>query len=100
MISEKEIEAYLRKRIKNSDLKKDNNEMVVISISRLKNTIERMIKENESFLPETYRKKSRPLFIEELYQYLIELGFVQVIDDNNIVLYPVIGKLAGNYQEG
>ena len=37
---------------------------------------------------------------EELYQYLIELGFVQVIDDNNIVLYPVIGKLAGNYQEG
>ncbi|WRK55066.1 hypothetical protein SD457_09715 [Coprobacillaceae bacterium CR2/5/TPMF4] len=31
--------------------------MVVISISRLKNTIERMIKENESFLPATYRKK-------------------------------------------
>ncbi|WP_297672059.1 hypothetical protein, partial [Thomasclavelia sp.] len=76
------------------------NEMVVISSSRLKNTIERIIKENESFLPATYRKKSRLLFVEELYQYLIELGFVQVIGDTNLVLYPVIGKLAGNYQEG
>ena len=52
----------------------------------------------ESFLPATYRKKSRSLFIEELYQYLIELGFIQLIDNNNIVLYPVIGKLAGTYQ--
>lgn len=53
-----------------------------------------------AFYQQHIEKKSRSLFIEELYQYLIELGFVQVIDDNNLVLYPVIGKLAGNYQEG
>ncbi|MFQ6791861.1 TIGR02678 family protein [Thomasclavelia sp.] len=93
------IMGYLRKRIKNADLKRDKDEMVLIPISRLKNTIERMIKENEDFLPATYRNKNRKIFIDEIYNYLLQLGFVQKENDDNLVIYPIIGKIDGTYKE-
>ncbi|MBS5111335.1 MAG: TIGR02678 family protein [Coprobacillus cateniformis] len=92
------IMSNLRKRIKNSDLKKDENDILILSQTRLKTTIERMIKENEKYLPATYRQKNREIFVEELYQYMIQLGFAQE-DNENMIIYPVIGKLVGNYEE-
>lgn len=90
--------ANLRKRAKNSDIKKDQDEMIVLSIERVKRTIERVIKDNEKYLPSTYRQKNRKILIDDVYDYVLQLGFAKE-DNEQVTFYPVIGKLVGSYEE-
>ena len=92
------IMTKLRKRVKNSDIKRNEDEMIILSQERVKTIIERMIKENENFLPAKYRQKNRKIFVDELYEYLLQLGFAQE-NDNDVIFYPIIGKLVGSYEE-
>lgn len=88
----------LRKRIKNSDIKKDNDENVCLSKERVIQLITRLIKDNEKYLPATYRQKNRDMFIKDLYQYILQLGFAKELDDD-VMFYPIIGKLVGQFEE-
>jgi uncharacterized protein (TIGR02678 family) len=88
----------LRKRAKNSDIKRDKNENIQLSIQRVKTTIERIIKDNEKFLPATYRSKNRTILINDIYKYILQLGFAKE-DEDNVIFYPVIAKITGYYEE-
>lgn len=92
------IMTNLRKRAKNSDIKRDEDEMIVLSQERVKTTIDRMIRENDQYLPAKYRQKNRKIFIDELYEYILQLGFAQE-KDNDVIFYPIIAKLVGHYEE-
>lgn len=91
------IMSYLRKRIKNADIKKDNDEIIILSKERVSKTIAKVINDNEKYLPATYRQKNREILIDELYNYLLRLGFGEEIDDE-VIFYPVIGKLTGGFE--
>lgn len=92
------VMSNLRKRIKNSDLKRNEDETMVLEINRVKSTIERVIKANEKYLPATYRQKNRQTFINEVYEYILQLGFGQE-KDGQVIFYPIIGKMVGSYEE-
>jgi len=92
------VMSNLRKRAKNVDIKKDADEKIVLTQERVKTTIERMIKNNEQYLPSTYRQKSRKIFIEDIYNYILQLGFAQE-KENNVIFYPIVGKIMGSYEE-
>lgn len=92
------VMSNLRKRIKNSDLKRNEDETMVLEINRVKSTIERVIKANEKYLPATYRQKNRQTFINEVYEYILQLGFGQE-KDGQVIFFPIIGKMVGSYEE-
>lgn len=88
----------IRKQIKKVNLKKDEDEIVELSQERLKSFIKKVLQDNEKYLPMTYRQKNKESLLQDVYQYLLHLGFATE-KQNQVMLYPVIGKLMGSYGE-
>lgn len=89
---------YLRKRIKNSDIKRDKDEFIYLDESYVHKMIQNIIKKEEAYLPSTYRKKKEGVLAKEILEEAISLGFAWR-KDGQLVFAPSIGKWTGFFVE-
>ena len=91
------VNETLKKQIKNYRLKLDQREQAHINASKFNRLLERVIQTNYQFLPKTYQVKSGEL-VNEIIEKMELLGFIKI--DEEITIYPIIGKISGYYQGG
>lgn len=92
--------SYLINKIKSSDVKLEWNEFAIIDIVEF----ERYILECRNLyiggLVKTYRDKTSTEFIKVVEEYMEEIGFINIDTKlNQVKLYPIIGKIAGEYPD-
>lgn len=90
--------SYLRKRIKNKDLQIDESEFLALDETYVQNTIQRIIKKENEFLPNTLRKKKLDALSSEVLEEMIMLGLAWK-DEGQVVFAPAIGKWHGYFKE-
>lgn len=89
---------YLTKKIKQKQYPCNEAEIVTIPLDSIKRGIKKIIIAQEKYLPSTYRKKGSEIMTNDLLSRLIELGFVETIEDI-VLVYPVFGKISGQFDE-
>ena len=90
----------LRKRVKTSRLSLDQHEGITLRLEEYLAIVQRLIKKNNALLPKKYQIENRRVedSAMDVCNLAQTLGFAQV-QQENIYIYPVAGKITGTYAE-
>lgn len=90
----------LRKRVKSSRLSLDQHEGITLRLEEYLAIVQRLIKKNNALLPKKYQIENRRVedSAMDVCNLAQTLGFAQV-QQENIYIYPVAGKITGTYAE-
>lgn len=91
--------SYVRELVKIGKARVDDREIYTLNRDELFKLIERCIKKFSKYLPSTYRQKNIEQLRFEIYQRLLMIGFASELESNEVQLYPVVGKLKGQFEE-
>jgi len=89
--------SQIRKSIKNGDYKVNQQEIYIDEKERIMNRIRIVVSKQLKYLPATYRQKSQEQLIMEVYDRLLEIGFITQ-EDEKVYFYPVVAKLVGDFE--
>lgn len=90
----------IRKKVKSANLKTDENETIVMDLQTYINLITKILHKQNKRLPKKYQsenKKPQDLAYD-VYILARSLGFVEQLADN-VYMYPITGKIIGEYME-
>lgn len=90
----------IRKKVKNAGLKTDENETITMGLQTYINLITKILHKQNKQLPKKYQsenKKPQDLAYD-VFALARSLGFVEQQADN-VYIYPIAGKIIGEYME-
>lgn len=93
MVNEK-----IMKQLKNKKIICDNNNKITLQHTQFDTIVQKVIKENNQFLPKKYQELEVEQFIKLILNEMIKLGFIEYHSEN-IIVYPIIGKIIGEMSE-
>ena len=90
----------LRKRVKTFRLSLDQHEGITLRLEEYLAIVQRLIKKNNALLPKKYQIENRRVedSAVDVCNLAQTLGFAQV-QQENIYIYPIAGKITGTYAE-
>lgn len=95
------IHHEIKRRVKSYQLKVEGQEQILLQKEVFLRICERTIQQNLERFAKKYRDKGKEQTALEVMQEMEKLGFLKQQEESEmIILYPVVGKLVGNYQEG
>lgn len=86
------------KQLKNKKIICDNNNKITLQHTQFDTIVQKIIKENNQFLPKKYQELEVEQFIKLILNEMIKLGFIEYHSEN-IIVYPIIGKIIGEMSE-
>lgn len=89
----------IRQRIKKYLWKTDDKEQVILPIEEFQKVIKKMLTKQIEKMPKTYQAMGVDGLLQVLINQAEVYGFVKQIDDT-IIIYPIAGKMIGDYQGG
>lgn len=89
----------IQRRISNYQLKPDEDEILHMDKKTFLNLIQFTIKKRLVHLPKTYRDKDLMTLCVEIFNAMKLIGFIADESDDNLKIYPAVGKICGDFPE-
>lgn len=93
------LHGEIRKNVKNYQWRLQNNEQIVLTQDEFQAFCERRIQKYIEQLPKQYQTDGKKLVANNVIKQMESFGFIER-KEQEVILYPVAGKLIGAYREG
>lgn len=88
---------HFTKMVKSKKWQPDDKENLWLDEKVIYDDLKKTIQKNFAQLPSTYQKKGLEHLVDEILKRILMLGFGKQVGEQ-FVLYPIIGKVAGQYE--
>lgn len=75
----------------------NDQEIYILVVDMFKQKLRRIITQQLSYIPRTYRQKKIDILVDEVMERMLYLGFIS-IEEAMVYVYPVIGLARGEYR--
>lgn len=93
------IHQELLRRIKTYQLKVEKHEQLYIARAKFEQICERTLRTHLEKLPKIYQDEGIKNVVQLVLETMQSYGFLDVCEEEMLTIYPVVGKLVGNYEE-